>query len=134
MATMTKSWFTTEAATDHVDRPRLVTAVVWTLQVAVAAMFLMAGTSKLAGVPMMVQMFDAIGIGQWFRYLTGTIEVLSAILLLVPQLARYGALAAVATMVGAVFVHLAVVGGSPLVPILLLAAAVSVAWIRRAGR
>jgi uncharacterized membrane protein len=32
----------------------------------------------------MVGLFDAIGIGQWFRYLTGGLEVLGAVALLVP--------------------------------------------------
>ena len=31
----------------------------------------------------MVEMFDKIGLGQWFRYLTGGLEVTGAILLLV---------------------------------------------------
>lgn len=31
--------------------------------------------SKLAGAPAMVGLFDTIGIGQWFRYLTGSLEV-----------------------------------------------------------
>ena len=44
-----------------------------------AAMFLAAGVPKLLGAPVMVQMFNAIGIGQWFRYLTGSIEVLAGL-------------------------------------------------------
>ena len=55
-------------------------------------MFVMAGGSKLAGAPTMVQLFDAIGLGQWFRYVTGTIEIGSAILLLIPSLASVGGL------------------------------------------
>ena len=47
--------------------------VLWILQVLGAAMFLMAGANKLAGNEQMVGMFDVIGIGQWFRYLTGGI-------------------------------------------------------------
>ena len=94
-------------------------------------MFLFAGGSKLAGAPMMVQMFDAIGVGQWFRYLTGAIEVTSAVLLLVPSLAFFGALALAATMVGAVVTHLFVIGGSPAMPIVLLAATGTIAWLRR---
>jgi len=65
----------------------------WIGQVVLAAAFALASGSKLAGVPAMVGMFDAIGIGQWLRYLTGTIEVGSVIALLVPSLAAYGVLA-----------------------------------------
>ena len=106
-------------------------AIAWTLQIACALMFLFAGGSKLAGAPMMVQMFDAIGVGQWFRYLTGAIEVTSAVLLLVPSLAFFGALALAATMVGAVITHLFIIGGSPAMPIVLLAATGTIAWLRR---
>ncbi len=45
----------------------------------------MAGFSKLSGNEQMVGLFEAIGLGQWFRYLTGTMEVAGAILLLIPR-------------------------------------------------
>ena len=41
----------------------------------VALAFAAAGLAKLAGVDMMVATFDAIGVGQWFRYVTGIIEL-----------------------------------------------------------
>jgi hypothetical protein len=94
-------------------------------------MFLLAGGSKLAGMPQMVALFDAIGIGQWFRYVTGLIEVASAAALLWPALAPFGAVALVVTMTGAVGVHLFIVGGSPVVPAVLLLGSAVVAWARR---
>ena len=97
-------------------------------------MFLFSGSLKLAGVAPMVALFDAIGIGQWFRYLTGSIEVVSAILLLIPSLAFFGALLMVPTMVGAVLTHLIIVGGSPAPAIVLLAASAGIAWTRRNWR
>lgn len=102
----------------------------WTGQIVAAGMCLFTGTLKLAGVPMMVQLFDAIGIGQWFRYATGTIEVVSAVLLLVPSLAFYGALTLIATMIGAIFTHLFIIGGSPAPAVVLLAITSAVAWKR----
>jgi hypothetical protein len=39
---------------------------------------LFARSSKLAGQPQMVEIFQAIGLGQWFRYVTGVIEAGSA--------------------------------------------------------
>ena len=103
----------------------------WIVQIALAGMFLLAGGSKLLGVPAMVGLFDAIGIGQWFRYLTGLIEVSSALALLVPSIAVFGALALVATMVGAIATHLFIVGGSPAMPAILLLGSASVVWARR---
>ena len=107
------------------------TAVAWTLSILCAAMFLFAGGSKLAGQAAMVQVFDSIGVGQWFRYVTGLIEVTSAALLFVPSLAFYGAVALAVTMVGAIIAHLFVIGGNPLMPIVLLAATATIAYLRR---
>jgi|SRR6266516_456289 len=109
---------------------RIAVALIWTLQVGSAAMFLFAGTLKVAGVPMMVQMFGSIGLGQWFRYVTGGLEIISAILLLVPSLAFFGAIALAVTMVGAILTHLFIIGGSPAVPIVLLATTAAIAWAR----
>ena len=103
----------------------------WIVQIALAGMFLLAGGSKLLGAPAMVGLFDAIGIGQWFRYLTGFIEVGSALALLVPSFAVFGALALVPTMVGAVATHLFIVGGSPVLPAILLLGSAGVLWARR---
>ena len=107
------------------------TAVLWVLQLGTAAMFLFAGTLKVIGVPMMVEEFARIGLGQWFRYFTGGLELLSAVLLLVPSLAVFGALALAATMIGAILTHLFVIGGSPAVPVILLASSAWIAWTRR---
>jgi putative oxidoreductase len=74
--------------------------------------FLAAGLSKLAGVEMMVATFDAVGVGQWFRYVTGAIEVAGAILLWVKGREVYGAGLLTVTMVGAVVAHLALLGPS----------------------
>lgn len=116
------------------ERSRVAVGGLWALQIISAGMFLMAGTLKLSGNPMMVQMFGTIGVGQWFRYLTGGIEVIGAVLLLIPSLAAYGGAALAVTMVGAILTHLFIVGGSPVVPILLLASTTTIAWTRRSGR
>ena len=103
----------------------------WGVQVVLAGMFLLAGGSKLAGTVAMVALFDAVGVGQWFRYVTGSIEVVSAIALLVPSLAPFGAVALIATMIGAIATHLFIIGGSPAGPVLLLAGSLVIAWARR---
>jgi len=103
----------------------------WAVQIALAGMFLLAGGSKLFGAAAMVAMFDAIGIGQWFRYVTGAIEVSSAFALLVPSSAVFGAVALVTTMIGAVATHLFIIGGSPAMPTILLLGSAIVVWARR---
>ena len=109
---------------------RVGTIVLWVAQIALAAMFLMAGGSKLAGAPAMVDLFAAIGWGQWFRYVTGAIEVSATVALLIPSTALFGALLLVPTMAGAVIANL-FLGQSPAVPLVLLLVAAAVAWTRR---
>jgi putative oxidoreductase len=124
----------TRAVTDNgtkLERGRASLIALWVTQVALAVMFLMAGGSKLAGVPAMVSMFDAIGVGQWFRYVTGVIEFVSGIALLVPSAAIFGALLLIPTMLGAIITNLFVVPSSPVMPLLLLLGAAAVAWTRR---
>src|SRR5437763_7994256 len=110
---------------------KIINVGVWILQIGAAAMFLMAGFLKLSADPQMVGLFDAIGLGQWFRYVTGSLEVLGAIMLLVPRLSGLGALLLVGVMLGAVPTHLFVVGGNPLPAIVLLIVTGVVAWGRR---
>lgn len=52
-----------------------------------------------------------------------------ALALLVPAVALFGALALAATMIGATFTHLAIIG-SPALPLLLLAPTSFIAWMR----
>ena len=127
------SHFTSPAAiqTVHPDRSRIGFIALWAAQLALAGMFLLAGGSKLASAPAMIGLFDTVGVGQWFRYVTGLIEVGSAVTLMVPSLAPFGAMALVATMAGAILTHLFIVGGSPLVPAILFVGSLTVAWVRR---
>ena len=112
-------------------RSRTWLAFLWFLQIGCAALFLMAGSMKLSGAPMMVQMFGVIGLGQWFRYLTGAIEAVGAVALLIPAASAYAAAMLAVTMVGAIITHLFIVGGSPAIPIVLLAATTTIAWQRK---
>jgi putative oxidoreductase len=90
----------------------------WTQSI-LAAAFLAAGFAKLADVAFMVDLFEQIGLGQWFRVATGVVEVIGAVALLVPGLASIGALWLGFTMVGAVATHLFVLHTSPVPAIVL---------------
>ncbi|HSZ55657.1 MAG TPA: DoxX family protein [Tepidisphaeraceae bacterium] len=103
----------------------------WALQGLAALAFLAAGGSKLAAAPAMVEMFAKIGAGQWFRYLTGALEVFGAVALFVPRAAFYGALLLAMVMLGAIVTHLAILGGSPVPALVLLVIVGTVAWLRR---
>ncbi len=105
--------------------------ILWTLQIVTGLAFLAAGAGKFAGGPEVVAAFDKIGLGQWFRYLTGALEAVGGLLLLIPGYAFYGAALLVMVMAGAVISHLTVLGGSPLAAVLFLVAAGAIAWFRK---
>jgi uncharacterized membrane protein YphA (DoxX/SURF4 family) len=113
--------------------PKALALIAWVLQLAAAAIFLLAGSKKLMADPQMVAAFTTVGIGQWFRLLTGLLEVTGAIGLLVPRLAAAAALMLACVMVGATIAHLTVLGGSPGLAIVLLLACLAIALLRRAG-
>lgn len=100
------------------------------LQILLALVFLAAGVAKLSGVAMMAQNFELLGLGQWFRYLTGIIEVGGALVLLVPALAGYAAALLSCVMVGAIIAHLTRMPGSPLPALVLLVLCGLIAWLR----
>ena len=103
----------------------------WAVQGILAAAFLAAGSAKLAGVPFMVELFDQIGIGQWFRIVTGAVEVAGAIALVVPSLASIGALWLGFTMVCAVATHLFILHTSPVPAIVLGLLNALIVYLRR---
>ena len=109
----------------------IVNIVLWVLQIGAAGMFLMVGFLKLSGNPQLVALFEAIGLGQWLRYLTGSLEVAGAILLLIPRTSGLAALMLAAVMACAVVTHVFIVGGSPLGATILLVVTGLVAWGRR---
>src|SRR5829696_1593446 len=78
----------------------------WVLRVAVCAVFVGVGATKFQAESMWVPMFAEIGLGNWFRYLTGTLQMTGGLLFLVPRAAPIGALLAGGTMAGAVATHL----------------------------
>tara|TARA_R110002051_G_scaffold314149_2_gene390910 strand:- start:52 stop:405 length:354 start_codon:yes stop_codon:yes gene_type:complete len=89
------------------------------IKILLTVAFVAAGTAKLTGVEMMVGTFDTIGWGQWFRYLTGSIEIISAALLWVRGREWIGAGLLTCTMGAAVLFHILLLGPT-LVPALIL--------------
>jgi putative oxidoreductase len=100
------------------------------LQILLASGFLLAGVPKLLGDPNMVATFEKVGAGQWFRYLTGTLEVLGAAGLITP-IAGLAALGLSIVMIGAMGLHFLILGGSALPAFIFFAMAVTIAYGRR---
>jgi putative oxidoreductase len=103
----------------------------WVVRGLLALAFASAGGAKLYGVPMLVEEFQHMGLGQWFRYFTGTLELLGAVLILLPSLAAFGAVLLICIMIGATLMHLLVIGGSPVPALVLLALSAIVAYVKR---
>ena len=116
-----------------VTRGRALNITLWVIQVLLAALFAFAGINKLAGVPQEVlDQFARIGLGPWFLYLTGALELAGAIGLLIPRLSGLAALGLVGVMVGAVLAHLFVLppAALALVPAVLGVVLGLIAWGR----
>lgn len=110
-------------------RPRATTVGLWVLRVALALLFVLAGASKLGGMPEQITLFDDVGAGQWLRYLVGACEVAGGIGLLVPRVAALAGLCLAALMAGATVANLTVLGDDPLVTVVLLLGAGFVGWV-----
>ena len=120
---------TTNALPLASGKGRLVT--LWFLSGLLALAFIAAGASKLAGAAAMVEVFDRVGFGQWFRYFTGLLEVAAGIGLLISRYSFYAAVVLAIVMVGAVIAHVTVLGSSPAAPVVLFFLTGTIAYLRK---
>lgn len=104
--------------------------VFWIICILEAALFLSVGIPKVLGAQTMVTAFEKIGLGEWFRYFTGSLEIIGAIGLLIPRYSGYAALLLCAIMVGAIIATLKVLGGPPTLPVVLLIVSAIIAYFR----
>jgi hypothetical protein len=102
--------------------------IVWGVRALLILAFAVAGVAKLAGATQMIQVFEAIGIGQWFRYLTGAVEVIGALLLLKRTTGFLAGLMLTMTMICGAATHLLLIGGNPMPAMILAALSAFVAW------
>jgi putative oxidoreductase len=109
----------------------LLTIPGWLLSILLALVFLAVGGLKLLSRPVAVQEFAQVGLGQWFRYFTGILEVCGAIGLLVPAVARWAAVALATVMSGAIVAHLTTLHTPPTLPAILLVLILAAAGLRR---
>jgi putative oxidoreductase len=110
---------------------KVLNIVLWGVQILLALAFLGASSGKLLGKPEMVGLFEAIGVGQWFRYVTGLLEATGAVLVVVPRAKAFGAALLAMVMVGAVLTHLFILHNAPTAAVVLLVLTGIVVWGRR---
>jgi len=117
-------------------------AAIWTLRVVLGLIFALVGATKLAGTGNTVAYFAAVGWGQWFRILTGCVDLAGVALLFVPQWTCYGAIMLASSVGLASLISLTVLRGNPtwsgpvmvLVPSVITLLAVTLAWMTRPRR
>ena len=83
------------------------------MQILLAAVFLFEGIDKFSERRLWLRIFDEIGFGQWFRYFTGVVEISGAPTLLIPKATFVAAGMLASTMIGALLVHVLVIGVGP---------------------
>jgi putative oxidoreductase len=109
-------------------RSRQDVIITWILRLAVAAMFISIGRSKFDASSMWVKLFEQIGFGQWFRRLTGTLQIAGAILVLIPRTFVIGIALLACTMAGAAVIWVVRLGapGNAVIPIVVLVGLIGV--------
>lgn len=86
------------------------TVIAWIVQLLAVAILVMAGFSKLTSLPEAVTLFTTLGLEPRGRFALGSVELLTAALLLWPRTAAYGGLLSLGLMTGAIGTHLFKIG------------------------
>jgi putative oxidoreductase len=83
-------------------------AIEWALRLGVALVFVGVGCEKVFPWrdSYWIKLFTEIGFGQWFMYLTGTIQIIGGLLMILPRTALFGGALLACTMIGAILTHL----------------------------
>lgn len=121
------------------------TIVIWVLRVVLGLVFLYVGTTKVTGTGHTVEYFAAIGWGQWFRFLTGVLDMVGAVLLFVPRWTCLGATLLACSVGTGTLISVTVLRGDPtwgsgspeimvVFPLVLTLLATLLAWLKRPHR
>jgi len=105
--------------------------ILWGVQVLLALTFLAPASLKFMGAPVMVELFAAVGVGQWLRYVTGILELAGVGLIVVPKTRSIGAVLLATVMLGALTAHLVILHVPPTTPGVLFLMSGFVVWGRR---
>jgi hypothetical protein len=82
----------------------------WILRIIAAGILLQTLYFKFGGKPEAVYIFSTLGVEPWGRIALGVLELITAILLLLPSTVWLGAVVGVGLMVGALGAHVAILG------------------------
>jgi hypothetical protein len=90
--------------------PKSVTTLSWIAQIVAAVILAQTLYFKFTGAPESVYIFSTIGAEPWGRIGSGIMELIAAVLLLIPATAPFGGILAMGLMVGAIGAHLTRLG------------------------
>ncbi len=82
----------------------------WTVRLLTAFILLQTLYFKFSGTEESVYIFSKLGIEPWGRYVSGIVELMAAVLILIPAYTGLGALIAAGLMTGAIFSHFSILG------------------------
>ncbi len=82
----------------------------WIVRLIAAAILLQTLFFKFTGAEESKFIFTQLGVEPWGRIGSGIVELIAAVLLLIPRTAKYGALLGLGVMAGAIGSHLTVLG------------------------
>ena len=108
------------------------TILVWCLTIPLFLMMMMTGSNKFSAAEVWTTIFTDIGAPLWLMPVAGVVEIVAAVLLLVPPLAALGAAALSVTMLTATGFNL--FGGQPISAIstgVFMVIAASIALLRK---
>jgi uncharacterized membrane protein YphA (DoxX/SURF4 family) len=111
------------------NRPRSI--AVWVLQFSLAALFAIQGIVKLNGSPAWISRFRSWGYPDHFSFAVGLAELLGAVALVIPRVAKFGALALMVVMAGATATHILHRERQVMTTVVLLALLGVVLYLRR---
>lgn len=86
------------------------TIVLWVLRLLAAVIMLQTLFFKFSASEESVYIFSTIGMEPWGRIGTGVMELIAAILILIPRTTAFGALLGIGLMSGALFFHFTTLG------------------------
>jgi uncharacterized membrane protein YphA (DoxX/SURF4 family) len=104
---------------------------VWILQFLIAALFAIQGLVKLNGSPAWVSRFHRWGYPEHFYLVVGIVELLASIALLIPRVAKWGALVLIVVMAGATATHAIHREPQVITTLVLLALLAMIVYLRR---
>lgn len=83
---------------------------IWVLRILAAVILLQTLYFKFTAHPQSVELFTTLGMEPWGRIGTGIVELIAAVLLLVPRTTLLGAITGFGLMCGAIFFHFTKLG------------------------